>query len=138
LLILGVIGRPLLFASVDAQVAAARGVPVRLLSTLFLVLLGVTAAAVSQITGSLLVFALLVMPAAAAQRLTTRPGWSVFTAVVIALVVTWLGLGVAYFSSYPIGFYVSTFAFAGFVLATGWRTLATRRGQRLHMHQVPA
>jgi zinc/manganese transport system permease protein len=136
LLILAVIGRPLLFASVDAQVAAARGVPVRLLSTVFLVLLGVTAAAVSQITGSLLVFALLVMPAATAQRLTTRPGWSVFGSVVIALVVTWLGLGVAYFTIYPIGFYVSTFAFAAFVLATGWRVLASRRGQRLRMSPV--
>jgi zinc/manganese transport system permease protein len=73
------------------------------------------------------------MPAATAQRLTTRPGWSVFAAVVIALLVTWLGLGVAYFSVYPIGFYVSTFAFAGFVLATGWRVLATRRGRRLHV-----
>jgi zinc/manganese transport system permease protein len=136
LLIFVVIGRPLLFASVDAQVAAARGVPVRLLSTVFLVLLGVTAAAVSQITGSLLVFALLVMPAATAQRLTTRPGWSVVTAVVIALAVTWLGLGVAYFSIYPIGFYVSTFAFAAFVLATGWRALATRRGQRMRTSPV--
>jgi zinc/manganese transport system permease protein len=136
LLILAMIGRPLLFASVDAQVAAARGVPVRLLSTVFLVLLGVTAAAVSQITGSLLVFALLVMPAATAQRLTTRPGWSVFGSVVIALVVTWLGLGVAYFTIYPIGFYVSTFAFAAFVLATGWRVLASRRGQRLRMSPV--
>jgi zinc/manganese transport system permease protein len=138
LLIFAVIGRPLLFASVDAQVAAARAVPVRLLATVFLVLLGVTAAAVSQITGSLLVFALLVMPAATAQRLTTRPGWSVFASVVIALVVTWLGLGVAYFSIYPIGFYVSSFAFAGFVLATIWRALQTRRGQRLRLNAVPA
>ena len=137
LLVFALIGRPLLFASVDAQVAAARGVPVRLLSTVFLVLLGVTAAVVSQITGSLLVFALLVMPAASAQRLTARPGWSVFASVAIALVVTWLGLGVAYFSIYPIGFYVSSFAFAGFVFATGWRAIAIRRGQRIRV-LVPA
>jgi zinc/manganese transport system permease protein len=134
LIVFAVIGRPLLFASVDAQVAAARGVPVRLLSTLFLVLLGLTAAAVSQITGSLLVFALLVMPAATAQRLTSRPGRSVIASVIIALTVTWLGLGVAYFSVYPIGFYVSTFAFAAFVLATGWRAWTTRRGQRPVVH----
>ena len=134
LLSFAVIGRPLLFASVDAQVTAARGVPVRLLSTLFLVLLGLTAAAVSQITGSLLVFVLLVMPAATAQRLTTRPGRSVVASVLIALIVTWLGLGVAYFSVYPIGFYVSTFAFAGFVLSSGWRAFTTRRGQRPVTH----
>jgi zinc/manganese transport system permease protein len=138
LLVFALIGRPLLFASIDAQVAAARGVPVQLLSALFLVLLGVTAAAVSQITGSLLVFALLVMPAATAQRLTIRPGRSVALSVVIALVVTWLGLGVAYFSVYPIGFYVSSFAFAGFVFATGWRARALRRGQRQHVSSVTA
>jgi zinc/manganese transport system permease protein len=138
LLLFAVIGRPLLFASVDAQVAAARGVPVRLLASVFLLVLGVTAAAVSQITGSLLVFALLVTPAATAQRLTTRPGWSVFASVVIALIVTWLGLGVAYFSVYPIGFYVSSFGFAGFVLATGWKALSSRRGQRLRLSAAPA
>ena len=71
------IGRPLLFASVDPDVAAARGVPVRaLLGVLFLVLLGAAAAEASQITGALLVFALLVMPAATAQRLTARPAAS--------------------------------------------------------------
>ena len=73
LLVLAVIGRPLFFATVDADVAAARRVPVRALSVVFLLVLGCTAAEVSQITGALLVFALLVMPAAAAQQLTARP-----------------------------------------------------------------
>ncbi len=127
--LLAVIGRPLLFASIDAEVAASRSVPVRLLGAAFLLLLGATAAEVSQITGSLLVFTLLVMPAAAAQRLTARPGLSVLLSVVIAVVVTWLGLGAAYFSVYPIGFYVSTFAFAAFLLATAWQAYRRRAGQ---------
>ncbi|MGH3745319.1 MAG: metal ABC transporter permease, partial [Mycobacteriales bacterium] len=67
------IGRPLLFASVDPAVARARGVPVRALSVSFLLLLAVAAAGAAQITGSLLVFALLVAPAATASRLTARP-----------------------------------------------------------------
>lgn len=117
LAILAVLGRPLLFASVDPDVAAARGVPVRLLSTVFLVLLGTATAEASQITGTLLVFALLVMPAATAQTLTARPAVSLALSVFIALVVTWLGLISAYFSPYPIGFYVTTFAFAGYLLA---------------------
>lgn len=91
--------------------------PVRLLSTLFLVLLGAAAAEASQITGTLLVFALLVMPAATAQTLTARPAVSLALSVLIALAVTWLGLIVAYYSPYPIGFYVTTFAFAAYVLA---------------------
>ncbi len=118
------IARPLLFASVDPDVAAARGVPVRALSVGFLLLLGVTVAAVSQITGTLLVFALLVMPSATAQVLTARPLRSAALAVGIALAVTWAGLASAYYSSYPIGFYVTTFAFAAYLAA---KTLRARR-----------
>lgn len=117
LALLAAIGRRLLFASVDPDVAAARGIPVRLLSTAFLVLLGAAAAETSQITGTLLVFALLVMPAATAQVLTARPAPSLALSVLIAVAVTWLGLTVAYYSPYPIGFYVTTFAFGGYVLA---------------------
>ena len=50
--------------------------------------------------------------------------------VVIAVMVTWLGEGIAFFSPYPIGFWVTTFAFAAFLLATGYRALADRRGRR--------
>ncbi|MET9480094.1 metal ABC transporter permease [Streptomyces sp. NPDC006638] len=117
LAVLAVVGRPLLFASVDPDVAAGRGVPVRLLSTLFLVLLGAATAEASQITGTLLVFALLVMPAATAQVLTARPVASLALSVLLAVAVTWLGLIAAYYSPYPLGFYVTTFAFAAYVLA---------------------
>ncbi len=113
--VLGVISRPLLFASIDPDVAAARGVPVRRVSLLFLVLLGLAAAEASQITGALLVFALLVMPAATAQRLTPRPLLGGVIAVVLALAVTWIGLAVAYYSPYPIGFWVTSLAFAAYV-----------------------
>jgi zinc/manganese transport system permease protein len=128
LALLGLISRPLLFASVDPDVAAARGVRVRLLGVLFLVLLGVAVAEASQITGSLLVFALLVMPAAAAQRLTARPVAGLVLSVVIALIVTWLGLVVAYYSPYPMGFYITTFAFAVYLASIAVRYLLDRHG----------
>lgn len=130
LAVLAAIARPLFFASVDPDVASARGVPVRLLGVVFLVLLGTTAAEVSQITGALLVFALLVMPAAAAQQLTARPVWSLALAIVLGLVVTWAGLAAAYFSSYPVGFYVTTFGFAAYGLAAGGRAVAEWIGTR--------
>jgi zinc/manganese transport system permease protein len=130
LLALLVLGRPLLFASVDPAVAQARGVPVRLVSTAFLLLLAVAAAGTSQVTGSLLVFALLVAPAAAASRLTARPALGLLLSVVIALAVTWLGEGIAFFSPYPIGFWVTTLAFAAFLLAAGYRSGADRFGRR--------
>jgi zinc/manganese transport system permease protein len=121
LVVLAVIARPLLFASIDADVARARGVRVRLVGALFLLLLGVAAAGTSQVTGTLLVFALLVAPAATAVRLTASPVAGVTLSIVIAIVVTWLGEGVAYFSPYPIGFWVTTFAFGFFLLASGYR-----------------
>jgi zinc/manganese transport system permease protein len=115
-LVLGAIARPLLFASVDADVARASGVPVAALSTGFLLLLGLAVAATSQITGALLVFALLVTPAATAQLITPRPGLSLGLSVAIGLLVTWLGLGIAYFSIYPVGFYVTSLSFGLYVL----------------------
>jgi zinc/manganese transport system permease protein len=126
LVVLAVIARPLLFATVDIDVARARGVRVRLVGALFLLLLGTAAAGTSQVTGSLLVFALLVAPAATAVRLTANPLTGVILSVVIAVVVTWLGEGIAYFSPYPIGFWVTTFAFGSFLLATGYRAAADR------------
>jgi zinc/manganese transport system permease protein len=119
LVVLAVLGRPLLFVSVDPVVAEARGIPVRLVSTGFLILLGAAVAEASQITGTLLVFALLVMPAAAAQTLTARPVFSLVLTVVIAVLVTWVGLSAAYYSVYPIGFFVSTVAFVVYVAARG-------------------
>jgi zinc/manganese transport system permease protein len=100
---------------------------VRLLSAGFLLLLAVAVAEVSQITGALLVFALLVMPAAAAQRLTARPWLSMGIAVAIGLVVTWLSLAVAFYTPYPVGFYVTTFAFGIYLLAGLWSLLSERR-----------
>ncbi|HXP20665.1 MAG TPA: metal ABC transporter permease [Streptosporangiaceae bacterium] len=132
LAVLAVIARPLFFATVDPDVARVRGVPVRLVSAVFLVLLGAAAAEVSQITGALLVFALLVMPAAAAQQLTARPAVSFVITIGLGLVIVWLGLGAAYFSVYPVGFFITTFGFAAYVLATAGRVAvaaARRRGK---------
>jgi zinc/manganese transport system permease protein len=121
LVVLAVVRRPLLFSSIDPDVASARGVRSRLLSTLFLVLLAVGVAAASQITGALLVFALLVVPAASAQALTARPGKSFALAIGLGLAITWAGLACAYYSPYPVGFWTTSIAFATYV---GSRALA--------------
>ncbi len=121
-----VAARPLFFASVDADVARASGVPVRLIGLGFLLVLGLAVAETSQITGALLVFSLLVTPAATAHRLTARPGLGVVLSVAIALAVTWLGLALAYYSIYPVGFYVTSLSFAVYVVVRVAR--AVRRG----------
>jgi zinc/manganese transport system permease protein len=125
---LALVGRPLLFASVDTEVARARGVPVRALAIAFLIVLGLAVGATAQITGALLVFALLVAPAATAQLITMRIGLGLALAVVLALATVWLGLGLAYFSDRPVGFFITTVAFALYVLARTGRTFADRRG----------
>ena len=117
--VLAGLGRPLLFASIDPDVAAARGVPVRAISLLFVLILGLGVAEVSQITGTLLVFALLVMPAASAQAVTVRPVVSLSISVAVSLAITWSALVAAYYSSYPIGFWVTTFGFATYLSALG-------------------
>jgi zinc/manganese transport system permease protein len=124
---LAAIGRPLLFASVDGSVAGAAGVPTGALGLLFLLLLGLAVAATAQITGALLVFALLVTPAATAQQLTARPGRGLALSVLLALAVTWLGLGIAYFSPYPVGFWVTSLSFGLYVLVRGAGAVRGRR-----------
>jgi zinc/manganese transport system permease protein len=119
------IGRPLLLSSLDPEAARARGLPVGLFDVCFLLILGLTVAATSQITGALLVFALLVAPPAAAQALTPRPGFSLALSVVFALLVMWLGLGISYFSIYPLGFFVTSFGFALYVAAKLTRRAVT-------------
>jgi zinc/manganese transport system permease protein len=124
LVVVSAVARPLLFASVDPDVARARGVPVRLLSVTFLVVLGVAVAEASQITGSLLVFALLVAPAATAQIVTARPVLGLGVAIAVGLAITWLGLGLAYYVAYPVGFWITTVAFGAFVIAKITRSIA--------------
>jgi zinc/manganese transport system permease protein len=127
LVVLVAIGRPLLFASVDAAVARAAGVPTGLLALAFLLLLGLAVAATAEITGALLVFALLVTPAATAQQLTARAGLGLALSVALALAVTWLGLGIAYFSPYPVGFWVTSLSFGLYVAVRLALALLARR-----------
>jgi zinc/manganese transport system permease protein len=136
--VVGIGARPLLFVSVDPDVARAGGVPVRLLGFGFLLVLGLSVAETSQITGALLVFALLVTPAATAHQLTARPGLGIALSVAIALAVTWLGLALAYFSIYPVGFYITTLAFALYILVRIARALAERRHVRVPAALEPA
>jgi zinc/manganese transport system permease protein len=124
---LALVGRPLLFATIDPEVARARGIPVGVLDGAFLVLLALAVAATSQITGALLVFALLVAPPATAQLITMRPAAGLLLSVALALLVVWLGLGIAYFSIYPVGFFITTLAFGMYVAVRLARALYRKR-----------
>lgn len=135
---LGVIARPLLFASVDPDVADARGVDVRRLSMFFLLVLALAVAVTVQIVGTLLVFALLVTPGAAALQLTARPMRGLFLSVVFSLLFTWLGLAIAYFTDYPVGFFITSLAFGTYVLVRGGKALASGLSTRPSARRLEA
>jgi zinc/manganese transport system permease protein len=116
LLAVAALYRPLLFASLDEEVAEARGVPVRFLSVVFMVILALAVSEAVQVVGVLLIFALLVTPAAIAGRLTARPARALLLAVILALLFTWGGLTVAFYAPYPVSFFITTFAFGTYLL----------------------
>lgn len=116
LLAVGVMYRPLLFASVDEESAEAKGVPVQFLSFAFLLVLALAVAEAIQIVGVLLIFALLVTPAAIAERLVTRPSAVVLLSVVLALLFTWGGLVMAYYLPYSLGFFITSLAFGTYLV----------------------
>jgi zinc/manganese transport system permease protein len=124
---LAAVGRPLYFASVDGSLARASRVPVRSLAIAFLLVLGLAVAATVQITGVLLVFALLVAPAGIARELTPRIGLSLSLSVLIGLLIAWVGLGLSYFTNYSPGFFATSLAITLFALARAWRAIGRNR-----------
>jgi zinc/manganese transport system permease protein len=132
LLALGILYRPLLFASLDEEVATAKGLPVTLLGGVFFLLLALAVAEAVQIVGVLLIFALLVTPAAIAERLVVRPGRALLLAVVLALLFTWGGLFIAYYQPYSLGFFITSLAFATYLVVRFLKDGPRLLGRRAH------
>ena len=124
----GIIYRPLLFSSVNAQVAEAKGVPVRVLSMMFMALLGLTVTMAVQAVGTLLLFALVVTPAATAIMLTPRPVMAMVVSTAISLSAVWLGLGASAMFNLPPSFPIVTIACAFWAIVWAsnrrWRVVA--------------
>ncbi|HWY79260.1 MAG TPA: metal ABC transporter permease [Candidatus Sulfotelmatobacter sp.] len=108
--------RPLLFSSVDPEVAEARGVPVRFLSNMFMVLLAATVTEAILIVGVLLVFALLVTPAAIAQHISKRPLITILFSILLGLFFTWGGLFLALWLHGPVSFFIAGLASLSYLL----------------------
>ncbi|MFE3027073.1 metal ABC transporter permease [Nocardia tengchongensis] len=129
LVVLAAVYRPLLFASSDPEVAVARGVPVRALSIVFAVLLGVTAAFGVQIVGALLVLSLLITPAAAAAQLTASPARVAVLSIVFAEIAAVGGILLSLAPGVPISTFVTTISFTIYLICrvVGSRTRNRRR-----------
>jgi zinc/manganese transport system permease protein len=125
---LSIISRPLLFASLQPELAEAKGVSLRLLSVLFLAIVALAVAECAQIVGVLLVFALMVGPAAAAQHCTTRFASGIAVAVLLALAEAWLGLALAFYTDWPTSFWITALSTGVYLLTVLARSL--RLGSR--------
>ncbi len=122
---LAAISRPLLFASIQPELAEAKGVSLRLYSVLFLAIVALATAECSQIVGVLLVFTLMVGPAAAAQRVTSGVGTGVLLSAALALTEAWLGITLAFYTDWPCSFWITALSAAVYLLTVlprpAWR-----------------
>jgi zinc/manganese transport system permease protein len=123
---LAVIMRPLIFASLQPELAEAKGVPLRFVSTAFLAIVALAVSACAQIVGVLLVFTLMVGPPAAAQRLTVGLWSGLFVSAMLALAEAWLGLTMAFYTDWPVSFCIAVLSALGY--------FATLIGRAQHTH----
>lgn len=138
---LAVLYRPLFFSSVDPEIAAARGVPLRALSVAIFLLLALTTAEAIQVVGVLLVLTLVITPAAAAQKLTSRPSLALVLSIAIALISTEGGILLSIAASsispdklWPTSFFITTISFAFYVAA---RLIDWSRGRNAVNRRFP-
>ena len=106
-----VVYRPLLFASLDEEVAEAKGLPMHMLGIVFMLLVALATSIAVQVVGVLLIFSLMVTPAAIAQRLAKQPWRALLASVIVSLLATWLGLFVAFYEPYPVSFFITSIVF---------------------------
>jgi zinc/manganese transport system permease protein len=115
---LAIISRPLLFASLQPELAEAKGVSLRLQAVLFLAIVALATAECAQIVGVLLVFTLMVGPAAAAQRLTSSVGKGIVLSAALALGEAWGGIVLAYHTDWPASFWITVLSGGVYLLAS--------------------
>jgi zinc/manganese transport system permease protein len=110
-----IVYRPLLFASLDEDVAEAKGLSMPLLGMIFMLLVAVATSMAVQVVGVLLIFSLMVTPAAIAQRLAKRPRSAMMISVLVALMATWSSLFIAFYEPYPVSFFITSIVFVSYL-----------------------
>lgn len=118
--------RPLLLSSALPEVAEARGIRARRMELAFLLIMALATSMTVPVVGALLMFSLMIGPAAAARSLTARPGRAMILSVVIALVTVWAGIAISYQSNWPLGFFVGVIGAACYLAGRGYRAVAAR------------
>jgi zinc/manganese transport system permease protein len=136
MVVVAIIYRPLLFASLDEDVAEAKGMPMLFLSLTFFLLLAVTISIAVQIVGVLLIFALMVTPAAIAVRLTKRVATAVIVAILVSVTAVWAGLFIGFYLNAPVSFFITGIIFGEYVIIRGLDVL--RESPYLQAIEAPA
>ena len=115
LVAVAIVYRRLLFSSLDEDVAEAKGLSTFWMGMIFMVLVAVATSVAVQVVGVLLIFALMITPAAIAGRLSSKPAPSIIIAVLVALFATWFGLFASFYWPYPVSFFITTVTFLIYV-----------------------
>lgn len=115
IVVVALLYRRLVFTSLDEDVAEAKGISMLGMGICFMLLIAIATSIAVQVVGVLLIFALLVTPAAVAQRLARRPSQGIAISIGIALVATWFGLFMSYYLPYPVSFFITTLVFVLYV-----------------------
>jgi zinc/manganese transport system permease protein len=135
---IGIAFRRLMLTSAMPEVAQARGVSVRGTEIYFLVVMALATSMTVPVVGALLMFSLMIGPAAAARSVTARPGLALALSVAIALATVWLSIALSYRTNWPLGFFVGVLGAAFFLAGRAWATLHGRRVSRSPRHPFPA
>jgi zinc/manganese transport system permease protein len=128
LVVVGLLYRPLLLASIAPDVAQARGISSPLMDTAFLLVLALSTAMTVPVVGALLIFSLMTGPPATARTLSRRPAATMGLSVLIALTTVWAAIASSYVSNWPIGFFVGAYSATAYGLARSWSSWWSRAG----------
>ena len=128
--------RPLLFASLDEDVAEAKGLPMLTLGIILMLLVAVATSIAVQVVGVLLIFSLMVTPAAIAHQFAKQPQQGIIISVFIALIATWSGLFISFYKPYPVSFFITNIVFVLYVLTLIFQRVNTHLSTRkMHFHK---
>jgi zinc/manganese transport system permease protein len=127
---IGVAFRPLMLTSLLPEVAEARGVSTRRVDLYFLIVMALATSMTVPVVGALLMFSLMIGPAAAARSVTARPGVALALSVAIALATVWLSIALSYQTNWPLGFFVGVIGAAFYLVGLAARTVAAPRAAR--------
>ncbi len=114
-IVMAIIYRPLLFSSLDEDCAEAKGVPIFWLGMVFMILVAIATSVAVQVVGVLLIFSLMVTPAAIAERLASKPVQGIIISVTVAVLATWVGLFVSFYLPYPVSFFITAIVFTIYI-----------------------